>query len=68
MCKTIILPVVLYICEMLSLKLRKECRLRVYQDRILRRRFGRKNGQIGEWRRLHFEGLHNSYGSPNVVE
>jgi hypothetical protein len=38
--RTIILPVVLYGCETLSLTLRKEHRLRVYENRVLRRIFG----------------------------
>jgi hypothetical protein len=40
--KTIILPVVLYGCETLSLTLREEHRLRVFEDRVLRRIFGPK--------------------------
>ena len=46
-CKTIILPVVLrvYDCETLSLILRKECRLRVFENRILRRIFGPKRDE-----------------------
>ena len=41
--KTIILPVVLYGCEAWSLTLREECRLRVFENRILRRIFGPKS-------------------------
>jgi len=55
--KTIILPVVLYGCEAWSLTLREECRLRVFESRILRRIFGAKSDEIGEWRRLHNEAL-----------
>jgi hypothetical protein len=65
-CKTIILPVVLYGCETWSLKLREECRLRVFENRILRRIFG-PNGWEWEWRRLHNEELHSLYRSPNIV-
>jgi hypothetical protein len=38
-CKTIILPVALYVCETLSLILREENRLRVFENRVLRRIF-----------------------------
>jgi hypothetical protein len=50
--RTIILPVVLYGCETWSLTLREECRLRVFENRVLRRLFGPKNdGVTREWRR-----------------
>jgi hypothetical protein len=52
--RTIILPVVLYGCESWSLTLREECRLRVLENRVLRRIFGPKRDEVtGEWRRLH---------------
>jgi hypothetical protein len=44
--KTIILPVVLYGCETLSLTLREEHRLRVYENRVLRRIFGPKRDEV----------------------
>jgi hypothetical protein len=48
------LPVVLYGCESWSLTLREECRLRVFENRVLRRVFGPKRDEVtGEWRRLH---------------
>jgi hypothetical protein len=48
---TIILPVVLYGCENWSLTLRKEIRLRVFENRVLRRIFGPKRDEVtGEWR------------------
>ena len=59
-CKTIILPVVLYGCETWSLTLREESRLRVFENMILRRIFEPKNG---EWRRLRNEELHSLYRS-----
>jgi hypothetical protein len=63
---TTILLVVLYGCETWSLTLRKEQRLRVFQNRVLRRIFGRKrNEATGEWRRLHNEELNDLYSSPN---
>ena len=65
--KTIILPVVLYGYETWSLTLREECRLRVFENRILRRIFGAKRDENGEWRRLHNEELHSLYRSPNRV-
>jgi hypothetical protein len=58
--KTIILPVVLYGCETWSLTLRKDHRLRVFENRVLRRIFGPKRDEVtGEWRKLHIEELHN---------
>jgi hypothetical protein len=48
--KTIILPVVLYGREIWSLTVREEHRLRVFEDRVLRRIFGPKRDEmIGEW-------------------
>jgi hypothetical protein len=56
--KTIILPVVLYGCEIWSLTLREEHRLRVFENRVLRRMFGPKRDEVtGEWRRLHSGGV-----------
>jgi hypothetical protein len=63
--QTIILPVILYGCETLSLTLREEHRLRVFENRVLRRIFGPKRDEVtGEWRKLHNEQLHNLYSSP----
>jgi hypothetical protein len=60
--KTIILPVVPYGCETWSLTLRDERRLRVFENRVLRRIFGPKtDGVTGGWRKLHNEELHNLY-------
>ena len=64
--KTIIMPVVLYGCEIWSLTLREECRLRVFENRILRRIFGSKRNENWECRRLHNEELHSLYRSPNI--
>ena len=50
--RTIILPVVLYGCETCLLILREERRLRVFENRVLRRIFGpRRDGVTGEWRK-----------------
>jgi hypothetical protein len=48
--------------------LREECRLRVFENRVLRRIFGPKSDQgTGEWRKLHNEELHVLYSLPNIV-
>jgi hypothetical protein len=66
--KTIILPFVLYGCETLSLTLREENRLRVFENRVLRRIFGPKRDEVtGEWRKLHSEELHILYSSPDII-
>jgi hypothetical protein len=45
-----------------------EHRLRVFENRVLRRMFGHKREEVaGGWRRLHNEKLHNLYASPNVI-
>jgi hypothetical protein len=68
MYRTVILPVVLYGCETWSLKLREECRLRVFKNRVLRRIFGPKRYKVtGEWRRLHNKELYALYSSPDVI-
>ena len=66
--RTLILPVVLYGCETWSLTLREEHRLRVFENRVLRRIFGpRRDGVTGEWRKLHNEELNDPYSSPYIV-
>ena len=57
----------LYGCETWSLTLREECRLRVFENRILKRIFGPKRDKNGQWRRLHNEELHGLYRSSNIV-
>jgi hypothetical protein len=65
---TIILPVVLYGCETWSLTLRDEHRLRVFENRVLRRIFGPKRDDVAEeWRKLHSEELHNVYSYPDII-
>jgi hypothetical protein len=67
--RTIILPVVLCGCETLSLSLREECSLRVFENRVLRRLFGSKRDEVrGEWRKRHNQELHDLYSSPNKTE
>jgi hypothetical protein len=44
--RTVILPVVLYGCETWSLILREECRLRVFENRVLRRVFGPRRDEV----------------------
>jgi hypothetical protein len=60
--RTIILPVVLYGCETWSLTLREEQRLRMLENRMLRRIFGPKRDEVtGEWRRLHNAGRNDLF-------
>jgi hypothetical protein len=66
--KTVILPVVLYGCESWSLTLRKEHRIGVFENRVLRRIFGQKKDEVtGEFRKLHNDELHILYSSPNII-
>jgi hypothetical protein len=66
--KTIILPVVLYGCETWFLTLRKEHKLRVFENSVLRRIFEpKRDGVTGGWRKLHNEELHNLYSSPSII-
>ena len=65
--KTILLSVELHGCETWYLTLGEESRLRVFENRILRRIFRPKRDENGEWRRLHNEEFHRLYRSPNIV-
>jgi hypothetical protein len=66
--RTIILPVVLYGCEAWSLTLREKRRLKVFENRVLRRMFGPKRDEVTEeWRKLHNEELNDLYALPNIV-
>ena len=66
--RTIILPVVLYGSETWSLTFREERRLRVFENRVLKRVFGPKRDEVtGEWRKLHNEELNDLYTLPNIM-
>jgi hypothetical protein len=65
--KTVILPVVLYVCETWSVTLGEEHRLRVFENSVLRKIFGPKREEDGSWGKLHNDELHDLYSSPNIV-
>jgi hypothetical protein len=66
--KTVILPADLYRCETLSLALREEYRLRVFENIILRRIFGPNRDEVTEEKRaLHIEELNILYSSQNII-
>ena len=48
--------------------MREDCKLRVFEDRVLRRIFGPKRDEVrGKWRKLHSDELNDLYFSPNIV-
>jgi hypothetical protein len=61
------LPVVVYGCETWSVTLGEEHRLRVSENRVLRRIFGTKREEDGSRRKLHNDELRDLYSSPNIV-
>jgi hypothetical protein len=64
--RNITLPLVMYGCETWSLTLREERRLRVFENRVLRRIFGPKRDEVtGEWRKRRNEEINDLYCSPN---
>ena len=67
--RTIILLVVLYGCETWSLTLREKRKLRVFENKVLRRIFGPRRDKVtGDWRRMRNEELNDLYSSPNIVQ
>jgi len=67
-CSHNIVPVVLYGCDTLSLTLRENRKLRVFENMVLRRIFGPRSDEVtGEWGRLHNEELNDLYCLPNNV-
>jgi hypothetical protein len=55
-------------CEAWSLTLREEHRLRVFENKVLRRMFGPKSDEVtGGWRKLHKEELRGLYSSPSII-
>jgi hypothetical protein len=65
--KSVILPFVLYGCETWSLTLREEHRLRVFENRMLKRIFGPKREEDGSCRKVHNDEHHSLYSSMNIV-
>jgi hypothetical protein len=58
----------LYGCGAWSLTLREEHRLRVFENKVLRRIFGPKRDEVtGGWRKLHKEELRDLYSSPSII-
>jgi hypothetical protein len=65
---SIILPAVLFECKTWSLTLREEHRLRVFENRVLRRIFGLKGDKVmGEWRKLRNEELRDLNSLPSII-
>jgi hypothetical protein len=66
--KTIILPVVLYGCEAWSLTVMEDHRLKVIENRVLRRIFGLKRDEVmAEWRKVHTEEFRDFYSSSSII-
>ena len=67
--RTIMLLIVLYGCEAWSMTMREEYRLRVFENRVLRRIYGSSRDEVtGEWRKLHNEELFTQYCSCDKIE
>jgi hypothetical protein len=66
--RTIILPFVLYGCKNCSLSVREERRIKVFENRVLKRIFGPKRGEVtGKWGQLYNKDLTDLYSSPNII-
>jgi hypothetical protein len=66
--KTVILPAALHGCVTWSFMWRAECRLRVFENRLLRRIFGSKRDEVtGEWRRLMLCNSQQIQGGSNMT-
>ena len=64
----IIFSVALYGCETWSLTLREERRLRVFENRVLRKIFGPTCDKVtGKWKKLHNDERNDLYSSPNII-
>ena len=62
------LMMMIYICETWSLTLREEQRSRVFENKVLRKIFGAKRGEItGEWRKLHNSEIHAMYSARKLI-
>ena len=58
----------MYGCETWSLTLKEELRLRVFENRVLKRIFGPKRDEVtGEWRKLYTEELNDLYFSSSIM-
>jgi hypothetical protein len=67
--KTITLPPVLNVCEILSLTLGEKHRLRIFENRVLRRIFRSKRDKVTtDWRRICNKELHNLHTSLNIIK
>jgi hypothetical protein len=67
-CGYILSYFILIFIEFLSLTLREEHRLSVFENRVLTRIFGPKRDEVtGGWRKLHHEELHGLYSSPSIA-
>jgi hypothetical protein len=68
MLRTLMFHVVFYGYETWSVTLREERRLPVFENSVLRRKFGPKRDEVtGEWKKLHHEESNDLYCSPNFI-
>jgi len=58
----------MYGCETCSLTLKEEPRLKVFENRVLKRIFGAMRDEVTEeWRKLHNKEFNDLYCSPDFV-